>query len=93
MTAYATGKYAFGFCDRCGFRAPLGELRALVIARREVNLRVCNTCWEDDHPQLSIGLVDKRDPEALQNARPDTGLEASRELTGGEYDPATHANY
>lgn len=90
MSDYAKGTYAFGFCDRCGFRCPLGELRALTIARREVDLRVCNTCYEDDHPQLSIGLVDMRDPQALRNPRPDTGLQDSRELTG-DYDPATHA--
>ncbi len=81
MTArFATGKYALGMCDRCGCRAMLNSLKTEVIARQQQNLRVCSDCWDPDHPQLSLGLVDKTDPQSLENARPDTGLAASREI-------------
>ena len=62
---YATGKKAFGQCDRCGQRYYLKELH------KEWNgLKTCPSCWEPKQPQLGPFRT-VNDPQALQNARPD----------------------
>ena len=71
---FATGKKAFGFCDRCGHRAPLHELKPLTIKTKQVNIKVCNECWEPDHPQLSLGLYPVQDFMALRDPRPDNSF-------------------
>ena len=71
---FASGKHAFGYCDRCGFRAKLSRLRELTIKTKQVNIRVCKQCWEADHPQLQIGMYPISDPQAIRNARPDQSL-------------------
>jgi len=66
IKAFATGKFARGVCDRCGFWYPLSTLK------KEWNgLMVClEECYEVKHPQLfPIHLT--TDPEALKDARPD----------------------
>ena len=45
MSAYAEGKKAFGFCDRCGFRYKLKELKAETVNLASTNLLVCPECW------------------------------------------------
>ncbi len=77
---FASGKNAFGFCDRCGFRAKLSLMKKITINEKLTNIKVCPTCWEPDHPQYRIGRVDMSDPQALRDPRPDTALEDSREL-------------
>lgn len=77
---FASGKRAHGFCDRCGFRANLREMRKLVINDHVTNLKVCESCWEPDHPQYHINRVDTRDPQALREARPDISMNSSRML-------------
>jgi len=69
---FASGKYAIAECDRCSFRYPLKQLKQLVIKTKNVNLLVCPTCWEPDHPQLQLGMYPVDDPQALRNPRPDT---------------------
>jgi len=69
---YASGKHAIAECDRCGWRYKLRELKPLVIKTKNVNILVCSACWEQDHPQLSLGLYPVDDPQALRNPRPDT---------------------
>jgi|TARA_R110000751_G_scaffold228294_1_gene329932 hypothetical protein len=66
IKAFATGKFALGICDRCGFQYPLSEL-----TKEWTGLMVCKEeCFERKHPQLfPIRLT--TDPEALRNARPD----------------------
>lgn len=76
-TKFASAKFAHGFCDRCGFRAPLKELRRLVIKTQLINIKVCNECWEADHPQLKLGMYPVFDPQALENPRPDTSYVSS----------------
>lgn len=70
---YARGKKALGICDRCGFTFKLKELREEIVKGRRTNLRVCSECLDPDHPQLRLGDVIVRDPQALKNARPDSG--------------------
>lgn len=77
---YATGTHAFGFCDRCGFRCKLSAMKSETVAGNQVNVRVCPTCWDPDHPQNFLGKYPVDDPQALRNARPDPALEASREI-------------
>lgn len=77
-TNFASNKRAHGFCDRCGFRAALKEMRTLVINEKDTNIKVCPSCWDEDHPQLRIGRIRVVDPQALQFPRPDPALAASR---------------
>ena len=70
--AYSSGKYAHGFCDRCGQRVDhLNAMRQLVINLLPTSIRVCDECWEPDQPQLQLGRVQADDAQALRNARPD----------------------
>ena len=90
---FAVGKHAFGFCDRCGFRYPLGELRAEVVDFAKTSVRVCPTCWDPDQPQNHLGQVDVTGPQALENPRPDLAQEASRFGVSIRYDFETDQDY
>jgi hypothetical protein len=79
-TRFASGKHAFGFCERCGFRAPLNEMKAESVRGRAKSNRVCSSCYDPDHPQNFQGMVPIDDPQALRRPAPDVGLEASREI-------------
>jgi hypothetical protein len=68
---YSSGKHSIAECDRCGFRYKLKELRKLTIKTKNVNIKVCKTCWEPDQPQLSLGLYPVNDPQAVREPRPD----------------------
>lgn len=68
---FTQGKRAISECDRCGFRFKLKDLKELVIKTKKVNILVCNECWEQDHPQLLLGMYPVDDPQALRNPRPD----------------------
>jgi len=76
-TRFASGKLAIAICDRCGFRYRLGQLRPLVIKTKITNVLVCPECWEQDHPQLQLGMFPVDDPQALQNPRPDNSYRQS----------------
>jgi hypothetical protein len=80
MAQYAAEKLARGLCDRCGFEYELKTLRYLTIRTKKTNLRVCEECWEPDHPQNKQGLVPVYDPQALENPRPDPSLASIRGL-------------
>lgn len=78
---YASGVHAIAECDRCGFRYKLKELKKLVIKTKNINMLVCQTCWEPDQPQLQLGMYPVYDPQALENPRRDNSyLQAG--LTG-----------
>jgi len=79
-SAFAQGKKAFGYCDRCGQRQPLAKLKAETIAGRRLSNRVCPSCFDPDHPQNWQGRYPVYDPQALRDPRPDPALEASREI-------------
>jgi hypothetical protein len=68
---FASGKWAIAECDRCGFRYKLKELNKLVIKTKNINLLVCPTCWEQDQPQLQLGMYPVDDPQALRDPRRD----------------------
>lgn len=77
----ATGKHAFGLCDRTGFRYPLKELVDQLVDGRPTGLRVGRDMVDEDHPQLRLDEVDANDDVSLPDARPDTGKVESRGLS------------
>ena len=81
---FASGKKAIAICDRCGFQFRLKELQALVIKTKNVNILVCNECWEPDQPQLQLGMFPVDDPQGLRNPRPDSSYLQSGLLADGE---------
>jgi len=74
---YSSGKHSIAECDRCGFRYKLKELRKLTIKTKQVSIKVCQTCWEPDQPQLSLGLYPVNDPQAVREPRPDISYRQS----------------
>ena len=79
---YASENIAAGICDRCGFRYKLKTLQKLTVNKAEISLRVCEECWEADHPQNYLGDFPIDDPQALRDPRPDAGERTtSREIT------------
>ena len=77
---FAAGKIAVGFCDRCGQRFKLSLLKPETVRGKLLGNRVCPSCWDPDHPQNWQGTQDMSDPQALRNPRPDTALQASRNI-------------
>jgi hypothetical protein len=75
--AYAAGKRALGLCDRCGFTYKLSELKYEIEDQVRNGLRVCSSCFDQDHPQLQLGKVKFTDPQALYNPRADSGEKSS----------------
>lgn len=81
MGDYASGHKAIAECDICGFRYYLRRLRAIVTKNRITNIMACPECWNEDHPQNSLGSLRILDPQAIRNPRPDfAGYAASRAL-------------
>lgn len=63
--ANASGKYAFGICDYCGFRFPYTQLR-----KNWRGFKVCADDYEPKEPQLEP-LRFVPDAESLDQPRPD----------------------
>ena len=74
-------KKAFGFCDRTGFRYPIGKLVEQYVNRKPTGLMVGYDVVDKDHPQLRLGDVDANDEQSLKNPRPDIAQEESRILS------------
>ena len=68
---FASGKYAISQCDRCNFRYKLSELKTQILKTKPYKIKVCSTCWDPDHPQLSLGLYPVNDPQAVREPRND----------------------
>lgn len=68
---FSSGKNSIAECDRCGFRYKLKQLKRLVIKTKNINVLVCRSCWEPDHPQLQLGMYPVDDPQAVRDPRPD----------------------
>ena len=68
---YSSGKYAIAQCDRCDQRYKLKELHTQILKTKPYRIKVCKTCWDPDHPQLSLGLYPVDDPQAVRDPRPD----------------------
>jgi len=95
---YSSGKNAIAMCDVCGFQYKLSELKANVVKNIKTNILACPTCWDPDHPQLSLGLYPVDDPQAVQNPRPDTtyyqaGKTGLQLNTVNPADPTSKDNY
>ena len=67
----AKAKYAYGYCDRTGFRYPLNELVDEFHNGVKTGLRVGRDVADGDHPQNFLGRMRIFDPQSLGNARPD----------------------
>ena len=91
MARFAKGKYAFGFCDRTGFRYKLKDLVPQVRAGRMTGLMVGRDMLDEDQPQNFLGrLGDYTDQEALRDPRPDITEGTSRRLFA--FDPVGNGN-
>ena len=91
MAKYANGKYAFGFCDRTGFRYKLSSLVPEFRAGVPTGFRVGKDVWDADHPQNFLGtLGDYADPQQIQNPRADLTQDESRSLFA--FDPVGNGN-
>lgn len=84
--SFASDRYALGICDRCGFTYKLRQLRKETVNLVQINILVCDECWDADHPQNQIGRIDYSDPQALRNPRIDTGETASTDGNDLRYD-------
>jgi hypothetical protein len=69
--AYAKGKYAFGICDRTGFRYPVADLVHEFTNGKKNGLKVGRDVVDPDHPQNFVGLIKSDDPQSIIDARPD----------------------
>ena len=67
----ARGKYAYGICDKTGFRYKLTELVAEVRNGVKTGLRVGRDVADPDHPQNFLGRLRINDPQSVRDARPD----------------------
>lgn len=80
--SYARGKYAFGYCDKTGFRYPLADLVPEFSNGVKTGFLVGRDVVDPDQPQNFLGRIKINDPQSLRNPRPDTSLEESRGLFG-----------
>ena len=80
--SYARGKYAYGYCDKTGFRYPLNELVWEFQDGQKTGFRVGYDVVDPDQPQNFLGRLKITDPQSLRNPRPDTSLSESRGLFG-----------
>jgi hypothetical protein len=76
-TKYASGKWAISECDICGERYKLTQLRKLIIKTKQVSIKACPECWNQDHPQLQLGMYPVSDAQAVREPRPDTSYAVS----------------
>lgn len=88
---FASAKNSIAMCDRCGFQFKLTELRKEIIKTKQVNILVCDSCWDPDQPQLQLGMYPVDDPQAVRNPRRDTtyvtaGVNTAGFNTGGSRD-------
>ena len=83
--SYAKAKYAFGFCDKTGFRYPLKDLVPEYNNGVKTGFLVGRDVVDPDQPQNFLGRIKINDPQSLRNPRPDRSLEESRALYG--FDP------
>ena len=70
---FSSGRFSIAECDRCGQRYKLKELKKLVIKTKQVSIKVCQTCWEPDQPQLQLGMYPVDDPQAVREPRREIG--------------------
>jgi hypothetical protein len=69
--AYSSGRYAYGICDRTGFRYKIKDLVFEVENGVRTGLRVGYDVADKDHPQNFLGRLKVDDTQSLLDARPD----------------------
>jgi len=69
--SYASGKHAYGICDRTGFRYPLEDLIYEFQDGHRTGFRVGRDVVDPDQPQNFLGRIRVVDPQSLLNPRPD----------------------
>jgi len=69
--SYASGKHAYGICDRTGFRYPLEDLIYEFQDGHRTGFRVGKDVVDPDQPQNFLGRIRVVDPQSLLNPRPD----------------------
>jgi hypothetical protein len=80
---YVKGHYVPGICDRCGHEKLLRELVSETIQGRLVNNRVCDECFDVDHPQNFLSEVRIVDPQNVYDPRTDSvEFDQMRSLNG-----------
>ena len=89
---YAQGKKALGLCDRCGFTYKLNDLKYEIVDSKRNGLRVCNECFDPDHPQLKLGNIDTSDNQSLFDPRVDTGRQSSTSYFGSKVLSSSNLN-
>ena len=88
---FASGKFSIAMCDRCGQQFKLKKLKYEVIKTKLYQLKVCEECWDPDHPQLQLGMYPVDDPQAVREPRKDTtyvtsGVDVDGYSAGGSRD-------
>ena len=78
--SYSSGKYAYGICDKTGFRYDLKDLVFEFRNGSKTGLRVGIDVVDPDHPQNFVGRVKLDDPQSVQDARPDRVEPATERL-------------
>ena len=61
-----------GICDRCSGTYRLSELSYQVFNRELLSIRVCDSCYDIDNPQLYISEVDVDDASVPADPRSDS---------------------
>jgi hypothetical protein len=74
---FSSGKFAIAECDRCYFRYKLGDLKTQILKTKPYKIKVCDTCWDPDHPQLQLGMYPVNDPQAVREPRRDNSYTQS----------------
>ena len=69
--AYSSGKYAYGICDKTGFRYPLKDLVFEFRNGSKTGFRVGIDVLDEDHPQNFVGRIKFQDDETILDARID----------------------
>jgi len=68
---YTKAKYAYGYCDKTGFRYPLRDLVVEIKDGIPTGFRVGKDVVDPDHPQNFLGRLRISDPQALKDSRPE----------------------
>jgi len=85
------GKYAFGYCDRTGFRYPLHDLIEEFQQGKPTGLYVGRDVYDAEQPQDWLGKLHiEQDAQQLSNPRPDLGQDESRRMFS--FDPVGVGN-
>jgi hypothetical protein len=74
---FSSGKHSIAECDRCGQRYKLKELKTQTVKTKPFKIKVCQSCWDPDQPQLQLGMFPVNDPQAVRDPRPDVSYQQS----------------